>query len=269
MKKKNLAIVSSLLLTTMILSSCGEKKSTDRSLEQVPTPPSINWEDVTNELPKATEEEVAMLKDEKSQNPLENKKEYKESQEKQKEINELRAKLSENPEYKKLQKEIQAIFSSADLTLENRKKAWWLQMKIRKLEWEQIKNLEKEIRLLNEKLYNPQLANHPKFEELIEKQYRMWELFIWLTTNEEFLKLDMEINELFKEWFDQEKQKEAEEIQAKMKALWSDEMKTLDEEIQAISKEIYTSANPVKWNSIPWNDWWSMPTPPTLEAPSE
>ena len=266
MRKKNLLTLSGLIITTALLSSCTDWWSEDvvktpvapvATETQVEAPivqdpavqdPTINQEPV---VPTMTAEQKAQQEAYQ--------KWYEEIQKKETELNKLRDSISNTDEYKKLQEEFTKIPQDKLDDVVNRKKVWEIQLKIRAMEWDDIRKLQREIRIMNEKMTNPELANNPDYLKLIDSQEKMWDLFGSLMINDEYIKLDIEMNKMFqnpgKPEEQDENQKKITAIQDKMKKLWSPEMIALDKEIQELSMTVYNPAQnqPVEPNN--WTGW--------------
>lgn len=98
----------------------------------------------------------------------------------------------------------------------------------------------------------------PKMIEFEEKQAKMWELFVeFEKNNPEFKTLQEEINAIFTSWEEiwEEQMKRVEEIDSQIRALFTPEMKALDEELKEMWNEIFwqttiTEEAPVENNEM-------------------
>ena len=88
----------------------------------------------------------------------------------------------------------------------------------------------------------PAQEQDPKMKLFEEKQAEMWKLFQDFEKNTpEFKKLQIEINTIFSSWKQpsEEDMKKVEEIDWKIRALFTPEMKKLDEELRKMWNEIF------------------------------
>ena len=119
----------------------------------------------------------------------------------------------------------------------------------------------------------PQQANtsdqNPKMKLFEEKQAKMWKLYEdFSKNNPEVKKLQDQINAIFSSWKQpsEEDMKKVQEIDWKMRALFTPEMKSLDEELRKMWDEIFNQKAPAdqwldnqnwipSWEPVPAEAW--------------
>lgn len=92
----------------------------------------------------------------------------------------------------------------------------------------------------------PPAKQDPRMKLFQEKQEKMWKLFQeFEKNNPEFKKLQDQINAIFSSWKQpsEEDMKKVQEIDWKIRALFTPEMKSLDEELKQMWNEIFSKQN--------------------------
>ena len=113
----------------------------------------------------------------------------------------------------------------------------------------EVENTPSEI--INEDINLPETPNqdNPKMKEFEEKQAEMWKLFQdFEANNPEFKALQEEINAIFSTWEQptEEDMKKVQEIDTKIRALFTPEMKALDEELRNMWNEIFAQPETIE-----------------------
>lgn len=92
----------------------------------------------------------------------------------------------------------------------------------------------------------PPAKQDPRMKLFQEKQEKMWKLFQEFSKNNpEFKKLQDQINAIFTSWKQPSKEdmKKVQELDWKIRALFTPEMKSLDEELKQMWNEIFSKQN--------------------------